>query len=93
MKKTFQKSPRKTLEKGLSEFRQKVTLWGIEGGSIKTCMTHSEVLLRSDTGPQGGYDVIEEAWAKGFISSNAQAGTDLLDKILLELPEKCPECS
>ena len=93
MKKTLKMPGKKSLEKGRSDFRRKVTLWGIEGGSIKTCPLHPAVLLRSDTGPQGGYDVIEEAWAKGFISSDKKAGTDLLDKVLSELPEICPECN
>lgn len=83
---------RKTLQKGQDDFRRKVTLWGIKGGSIRTCPRNPSILLKSESGPQGGYDVIADAWAKGFISSDKRAGTDLLDKILSELPDQCADC-
>lgn len=82
----------KSLTKGRDDFRRKVTLWGIEGGSIRTCPRDPSILLKSESGPQGGYDVIADAWSQGFISSDKSAGMDLLEKILSELPEKCADC-
>jgi len=86
------KLPQKSLKKGQSDFRRNVTLWGIEGGSIRSCPEHPAILLKTGNGPQGGYDVIQVAWAKGFISSDKSAGTSLLDKILEDLPDVCPQC-
>jgi len=83
---------RKTLKKGRGDFRRKVKLWGIEGGSIVPCPNHPEVLLESEDGPQGGHKVIQYAWAIGHISSDAQAAKDLLDEIMRDLPKTCPKC-
>lgn len=84
---------KKSLAKGRTDFRRRVTLWGIEGGSINPCPDHPSVLLRSELGPKGGYEVIQSAWARGLISADAQGAIDLLDKILKELPPSCPECN
>lgn len=83
---------RKSLEKGPSDFRRNVTLWGIEGGSIAACPSHPSVLLQTPAGNAGGYKVIEQAWGEGHISSSAESAQELLDKVLAELPTICPEC-
>ena len=86
------KNLNKDLVKGRSDFREKVTIYGVEGGSIMPCSRHASQLIKSPSGPQGGLDRIDHAWRMGWISSDVDAAKELYAKVLAELPDKCPEC-
>jgi len=84
---------RKTLKKGGQDFTKRLMDYAIEGGVLARCPDHAGSVYRTDIDVEKAYAVIEEAWGKGYISSDYESSCRQLDTILAKAPSCCSHSS